>query len=95
MVVEAEIATSGHKVSDAVILKVVETIGDPFLITALVVVVLMYFLLRHMQKIFDNSLKDVFNEMRAMSQVLTDAVSTNKILTDIIVRLKNENNKKD
>lgn len=85
---------SATPVSDKVLLKIIETVGDPFLITALVVVVLMFFLLRRNQKTFDTSLKEVFSELRALSQILSETVTTNKVLTDIIVRLKNEEAKK-
>lgn len=78
------------KVPEEIVIKVIDTISDPFLITALVVVLLMYLLLRRAQNTFDNSLKEVFTELRTMSQILTESVTTNKVLTDIIVRLKNE-----
>lgn len=83
-------AVGMDKVPEEIVIKVIDTISDPFLITALVVVLLMYLLLRRAQNTFDNSLKEVFTELRTMSQILTESVTTNKVLTDIIVRLKNE-----
>jgi hypothetical protein len=76
------------KVPKDIIIKIIDTVSDPFLITALVVVFLMYRLLRRNQITFDNSLKEVFAEMRKMSAVLTETVTTNKVLTDIIIQLK-------
>ena len=87
--------TSAVKLPDRVLLKIIETVSDPFLITALVVVFLMYLLLRQSQKTLDNSMKEVYTELRKMSQVLTQAVTANKVLTDIIIELKKKNGDKD
>lgn len=78
----------GTQVPHAVVLKIIETVSDPFLITALVVVFLMFLLLRRNQRTFDGSLKEVYTELRSMSQIMAETVATNKVLTDIIVQLK-------
>lgn len=85
----------GTQVPHAVVLKIIETVSDPFLITALVVVFLMFLLLRRNQRTFDDSLKEVYTELRSMSNIMAETVATNKVLTDIIVQLKrkDENNK--
>lgn len=67
------------------IYKLAELVGDPFLITALVVVYLMYRLLQRKEKTFDGSLKDVFNEINAMSKLLNQQATTIKVLVDMIV----------
>jgi hypothetical protein len=88
--VDAEMIGAGTRIPDAIVLKIIDTVADPFLITALVVVVLMFFLLRRAFNIIDHSVKDMFIELRAMSKILTETVTTNKVLTDIIVRLRND-----
>lgn len=70
--------------SKDIVLKIIETVGDPFLITALVVVFLMYRLLQRNAHLFDSSLKDVFNELHTMSKLLTEHASTLNTLVKMI-----------
>jgi len=79
-----EIATTVDPAIRDVILALIKTIADPFLLTGLVVVFLMYRLLQRKESTFDNSMKDVFNELHAMSRLLVEQASTIKTLVELV-----------
>ena len=69
-----------------VLLALIKTISDPFLLTGLVVVFLMYRLLQRKESTFDSSMKDVFNELHAMSRLLTEQSATIQTLVNLVAR---------
>jgi len=66
-----------------ILLTLIKTIADPFLLTGLVVVFLMYRLLQRKENTFDNSMKDVFNELHAMSRLLTEQAATIQTMVEM------------
>ena len=75
-----------NEIPKEVVITVVEKVGDPFLITALVVVYLMYRLLQRKEKTYDSSLKDVFNELHANALLLTEQAATIQTLVNLLAR---------
>lgn len=68
------------------IVKILDMVGNPFLIAALIMIYLMYRLLQRKEKTFDNSLKDVFNELHQNALLLTEQASTIKTLVEMLKR---------
>ena len=90
-----EVATTLDPAIKEVLLALIKTIADPFLLTGLVVVFLMYRLLQRKENTFDGSMKDVFNELHAMSRLLTEQAATIQTLVEMSIRHDKEKSKKE
>lgn len=66
------------------VVQILKLVGNPFLITALVMIFLMYRLLQRKEKTFDSSLKDVFNELHQNALLITEQAATIKTLVEMI-----------
>jgi len=67
-----------------ILLTLIKTIADPFLLTGLVVVFLMYRLLQRKERTFDSSLKEVFKELHANALLITEQAATIKTLVEML-----------